>query len=219
LIVITESGQIKKEFWVRDDAMEANDAADIIQDTAAERDNAFKHHAAITIAIFSLILAITSLGGSNSSKDMLNSNIEASNLWSFYQAKNSRQTETRLAKERLEIQLITATNQKQREMIETHIKKYDDAIKRYESEPSTGEGKVELVAKAKKAEALRDQAIRQDPYFDLAGALLQIAIVLCSVSILSASVMIYRVSIGLALLGALLSINGFTLIVAIPFMG
>jgi hypothetical protein len=199
--------------------MDATDSADIIQDTAAERDNAFKHKAAITIAIFSLILAITSLGGSNSTKDMLNSNIEASNLWNFYQAKNSRQTETRLARDNLEIQLLNATDPKQRELIQSNIKKYEDAIKRYESEPSTGEGKTELVARAKKAEAQRDQALRQDPYFDLAGALLQIAIVLCSVSILSTSVMIYRISIGLAAIGALLSLNGFTLAVTIPFLG
>ena len=199
--------------------MDATDSADIIQDTAAERDNAFKHKAAITIAIFSLILAITSLGGSNSTKDMLNSNIEASNLWNFYQAKNSRQTETRLARDNLEIQLLNATDPKQRELIQSNIKKYEDAIKRYESEPSTGEGKTELVARAKKAEAQRDQALRQDPYFDLAGALLQIAIVLCSVSILSTSVMIYRISMGLAAIGALLSLNGFTLAVTIPFLG
>jgi hypothetical protein len=199
--------------------MDATDSADIIQDTAAERDNAFKHKAAITIAIFSLILAITSLGGSNSTKDMLNSNIEASNLWNFYQAKNSRQTETRLARDNLEIQLLNATDPKQRELIQSNLKKYEDAIKRYESEPSTGEGKTELVARAKKAEAQRDQALRQDPYFDLAGALLQIAIVLCSVSILSTSVMIYRISMGLAAIGALLSLNGFTLAVTIPFLG
>lgn len=199
--------------------MDASDSADIIQETATERDNAFKHKAAITIAIFSLILAITSLGGSNSTKDMLNSNIEASNLWNFYQAKNSRQTETRLARDNLEIQLLAATNEKQREMIQSNIKKYEEAIKRYESEPSTGEGKTELVARAKKAEAQRDQALRQDPYFDLAGALLQIAIVLCSVSILSASLMIYRISMVLAGVGALLSLNGFTLAVAIPFLG
>ena len=199
--------------------MDASDSADIIQETATERDNAFKHKAAITIAIFSLILAITSLGGSNSTKDMLNSNIEASNLWNFYQAKNSRQTETRLARDNLEIQLLAATNDKQRELIQSNIKKYEEAIKRYESEPSTGEGKTELVARAKKAEAQRDQALRQDPYFDLAGALLQIAIVLCSVSILSASLMIYRISVVLAGVGALLSLNGFTLAVAIPFLG
>ena len=138
--------------------MDASDSADIIQETATERDNAFKHKAAITIAIFSLILAITSLGGSNSTKDMLNSNIEASNLWNFYQAKNSRQTETRLARDNLEIQLLAATNEKQRELIQSNIKKYEEAIKRYESEPSTGEGKTELVARAKRR---RRSAIRR----------------------------------------------------------
>ena len=54
-------------------------------------------------------------------------------------------------------------------------------IARYESEPTTNEGKKELMARARDHERLRDHALKQDPYFDYAEALLQIAIVLISV--------------------------------------
>jgi len=50
------------------------------------------------------------------------------------------------------------------------------------SEPETGEGLKELMAKVKALEAQRDRAMRKDPYFDYGQALLQIAIVLASVS-------------------------------------
>ena len=58
---------------------------------------------------------------------------------------------------------------------------YRKTVARYETEPETGEGKKELIAKAKEYEAKRDHALKQDPYFDYAEALLQIAIVLISV--------------------------------------
>ena len=38
------------------------------------------------------LLAITGLGGQNATKEALNSNIQASNYWNFFQAKNMRQT-------------------------------------------------------------------------------------------------------------------------------
>lgn len=44
---------------------------------------------AVYIAILAVALAITGMGASNAMKDMLSNNIEAANLWSFFQAKTS----------------------------------------------------------------------------------------------------------------------------------
>ena len=87
---------------------------------------------------------------------------------------------------------------------------------RYESEPETNEGKKELIQRAKQHEALRDHALKQDPYFDYAEALLQIAIVLISVAIVADLVWLSFVGGALGLLGTLLMLNGFTLLVEIP---
>jgi Domain of unknown function (DUF4337) len=66
--------------------MEANDAAEMME---AERTrDTFKQRAAISIAIFAMILAICSLGGSNAGKEALNNNVFASNYFNFYQAKS-----------------------------------------------------------------------------------------------------------------------------------
>ena len=95
---------------------------------------------------------------------------------------------------------------------------YRATIARYESEPETSEGKKELLAKAKEHETRRDRALRQDPYFDYAQALLQIAIVLISVSIISELGWLVAAGGVLGVVGALLMANGFMLLVEVPFL-
>jgi hypothetical protein len=59
--------------------MKADEAADLIdQDRTTDR---FKQRAAIAIGILAMLLAITSLGGQNATKEALNANIQASNLF------------------------------------------------------------------------------------------------------------------------------------------
>ena len=101
--------------------------------------------------------------------------------------------------------------------IEDRIKRYRERVERYESDPSTGDGKKELLAKAKGFEARRDQAAERDPNFDFAEALFQIAIVLGSVSIVAASRPLVNLSGILAVAGTLLMINGYFLLVHLPF--
>ena len=59
------------------------------------------------------------------------------------------------------------------------------------------------------------RAERQDFNFDISIGLFQIAIVLASVSILSASRLLFYVSAALALIACLLSMNGFFLLAPI----
>ena len=77
--------------------------------------------------------------------------------------------------------------------------------------------KKEIEREAKAAEAVRDRNQKKDPYFDYAEVLLQIAIVTASISILSSSRPMFWFSLVLAISGTLLSANGFTLLVHVPF--
>jgi hypothetical protein len=178
----------------------------------------FKRNAAIVIAIFAMLLAITGLGGGNSTKDAINENIAASNDFNFYQAKTMRQTSLMLAAN--EIELAWSAGGNLSEEAQTALKKkldeYRATIARYESEPSTGEGKKELLARAKQHSVNRDRALQQDPYFDYSQALLQIAIVLISVSIVAELFWLAALGGVLGILGTLLMVNGFLLLVAIP---
>jgi hypothetical protein len=93
------------------------------------------------------------------------------------------------------------------------VKRYRDTAARYESEPATGNGKKELLAKAKEWEERRDHAAAQLPNFEYAEALFQIAIVLGSVAIVAASPALVGVSGVLAVGAILLTLNGYLLLV------
>ena len=198
--------------------MQADEAADLMD--ADKESDRFKQRAAVVIAIFAMVLAITALGGSNAGKEALNNNIHASNFYSFYQAKNLRQTAIGLAADEIELAWLADSNipDSAKEALRTKLDLYKKTIARYESEPDTGEGKKELLARAKEHEVKRDIALKQDPYFDYAEALLQIAIVLVSVAIIANLTWLAFVGGALGVMGVLLTINGFLLLVEIPFL-
>jgi hypothetical protein len=187
----------------------------------AEADDSLNSTAAIIIALMAMLLAITSLGGGNAGEDIMNHNIHASDTWAFYQAKNIRQTAYRLAADELESELqIQAGTPEARQGVERRIQQYRETAARYEDEPDPadpsnplrGEGKKQLTARARDFEAQRDRAQAQDPNFDFAEALFQIAIVLASVAILAASRRILWASVGVGALAALLMLNGYFLL-------
>jgi len=196
--------------------MDAQEASELIEggdEYAAGEGNGQKNRSALTISIFAMFLAITSLGGSNAGKEITQENILAANSYAFYQAKSIRQTALKVAVGDMELQMLREPNMNPaaKEATQKKIDDYKKTIDRYESEPETKEGKKELIMRAKEHEAVRDHAIRQDPWFDYAEGGLQIAIVLLSVSIIGSLPALYFAGLGLGLLGALSSLNGFFL--------
>ena len=185
---------------------------------SAAADATFRKFTGIYLGIIAMLLAITALGGSNATKTMLNSNIQASDIYGYYQAKNIRQTVYQLTAEQLDSELLALPDMPEsaRTKIQDRIKRYRERVDRYETDPSTGEGKKELLAKAKEFEATRDRAAERDPNFDFAEALFQIAIVLGSVSIVAASRLLVHLSGILAIAGTLLMVNGYFLLVHLP---
>src|SRR5207245_1515956 len=108
------------------------------------RGKTFTKRVALTTALYAVVLAIASLGGTNAMKHMLMAPQQASDHWTLYQTK--------------------------------------------------------------------------DPYFDYAEVLLQIAIVMASIAILASSRPLFFFSLGLAGLGAFLTLDGFMLFLKIPFL-
>jgi len=198
--------------------MKADEAAEMMEKDR-ERD-LFKQRAAVAIAVFAMVLAICGLGGSNADKEALNNNVLASNFFNFYQAKNMRQTALILAADEIELDRLTdpALPETSKQALQKKLEDYKATIARYESEPATNEGKKELLARAKEHEELRDHALKQDPYFDYAEALLQIAIVLISISIVASQRWLAWFGGALGGVGALLMLNGFYLLIEIPWL-
>jgi hypothetical protein len=196
--------------------VKAEDAADMMdQETPRDR---FRQRAAVTIAILAMLLAITGLGGGNATKEAINNNVLAANFFTFFQAKNMRQTSFVLAADQLDLAWANdpALPAEAKAALKAKAEAYRKTVARYESEPETNEGKKELLARAKEYEAKRDHALKQDPYFDYAEALLQIGIVLISVAIVAEVMWLAFIGGALGLIGALLMLNGFFLLVEVP---
>jgi hypothetical protein len=126
------------------------------------------------------------------------SNIEASNLWAFFQAKSVRMTTMRTAAEQMEVLAPAVAQPGQVPAVGKQIEAWRANAARYDSEPETGEGRKELSAKAKAAEERRDRALAAYHIFEYAAAALQIAIVLSSAATVTG---VFALAIGAGGLG------------------
>jgi hypothetical protein len=172
----------------------------------------FRKLAGNYLGIVAMLLAIASLGGGAATKEMLSANIHASDTYGYYQAKYLRQVQYQTVADLLETVGTSGDSTKTAALIQ----RYRQTAARYESEPDTGDGKKELLAKAHDWEARRELAVARDPNFELAEALLQIAIVIGSVSIVAVSRWLLGLSSILAICGIALTLNGFFLLVPFP---
>jgi hypothetical protein len=179
---------------------------------AEQATNPFKTYCALLVSVLAMVLAICNLGGNNTGKDATMNNILASNMYSFYQAKSLKQTQYKIAADELEIQLasdkLTAAA---KEQTQAKLAAYKKNLDRYESEPETGEGKKELMVKAKEFELERDLALKKDPWFDYAEGLLQLSIVLTSVAIITGRRSMALVALVLGTVGTVCTLNGYFL--------
>ncbi|MEZ5856072.1 MAG: DUF4337 domain-containing protein [Hyphomicrobiaceae bacterium] len=175
----------------------------------------------VYVGVLATLLAICGMGGGNASKDATRANIEVSNMWAFFQAKNIRRTAFSLAADDLDLMLKSnpGVAPAARAAIEDKIKSYRGTVAAFTSDKTRNEGLDELFQRAKALEQERDIALRKDPYFDFAQALLQIAIVLASVALIAGTNALLWVSAVLGILDTLLMLNGFTLWMVIPGLG
>lgn len=159
----------------------------------SEREAQIKDKAGWVITVLAAMLAINTLmGGANSSR-ILNNTIDANNTWAFYQAKSIKQT---LAEMAYEDAVRTGDRKKAADL---QVK-----IDRYESDPVSGEGKRELMAKARSLESTRAEAKHRSPWYTYAGSLFQIAIVLLTASILAVNTRMYQASIAVGAVAMIL---------------
>ena len=152
--------------------------------TRSEREALIKDKAGWVIVVLAALLAINTYMGNGNSSRVLNNTIDANNTWAFYQAKSIKQT---LAEQSYDDAIARKDTAK--------AERLKAKIDRYESDPATGEGKKELMAKARKLEDDRAHAKARSPWYTFAGSLFQIAIVLLSASILAVNNRLYVASL------------------------
>jgi len=156
---------------------------------------------ALLIAVLAAGLAFSETLGKSAQTASLSRNIEASNLWSFFQAKTIRMTTLRTAAEALEVDASRAQDAQSKEAMQKRIAGWRKSAARYESEPDTGEGRKELAARAKAAEKRRDVALAAYHHYEMSSAALQLAIVLATANVITGVAFLLWSSFGLGAIG------------------
>ena len=168
--------------------------------TRSEREAAIKDKAGLVIVVMALFMAVTTYFANMHSGAVMKNMLKATDTYAFFQAKSIKGS---IAEGQLED--AKAKGDKAR------AEKLQDKIDLYESDPASGEGKKELLAKAQGFEKARDEAAKHSPWLTFASMAFQLAIVLLSASIISVNEKMYKFSEVVAVLGILLLGQGIWL--------
>ena len=163
---------------------------------------------ALLIAVLALFLAISETLGKGAQTESISKNVEASNLWAFFQAKSIRRTVVQTMADQGKLILGAASDEANKVAVQKQIEDWQKTAARYRSEPETGEGTEQLAEKAKHAEHERDEATAKYHHFELASAAFQIGIVLASATIITGMIALAYVAGALTLAGILMTALG-----------
>jgi hypothetical protein len=145
---------------------------------------------AVTLTILAVFVAVATLLGHRASTDMLALETKVSDQWNFYQAKNIRQHEDEIASKMMPV--FTGVD---KEKAESFRDDYSKEAERYSKE------RDDIMEKAKELEADRDRVAKQGDRYDLAEVLLEIAVIVCSLTLLTKKKFFWLASICLGLVG------------------
>jgi hypothetical protein len=170
---------------------------------------------ALIISVLALFLAFSETFGKSAQTAALNAQIEASNLWNFFQAKNIRRTMTIVATEMARIDTIAAGTEAHKAALAKQIEEWTKTAARYQSEPEAGggkgEGTRELSKRAIEMQKERDLQLNKYHNFEFASAAFQIGIVLASAAVITSMMALAWAAIGVGLLGVVLTGTGLFL--------
>ena len=176
-------------------------------DQAKEASNENKK-IALLIAVIALCLALSATLGKGAQTESISKNVEASNLWAFFQAKSIRRTVVQTAAEQGKLGLSTAGDDASKAAAQKQIDDWQKTAARYRSEPETGEGTEQLSERAKHAQEERDLANAKYHHFELGSAAFQISIVLASAAIITGIIALAWISGILTLVGVAITAFG-----------
>ena len=184
-------------------AHESMEHADHAKEAASEN-----RKIALLIAVIALCLALSETLGKGAQTESISKNVEASNLWAFFQAKTIRRTVVQTAAEHAKLGLGAGGDDAAGAAAQKQIDAWQKTAARYRSEPETGEGTEQLAERAKHAEEERDLATARYHHFELGSAAFQIAIVLASATIITGIMALAWISGLLMLAGIAIAMLG-----------
>jgi hypothetical protein len=145
---------------------------------------------ALLISVLALFLAFSETLGKSSQTSAIAYNVESNDLWAFFQAKTIRITVLTTAIEQMQIEADRAADPALRERLLKTIDTWKKNAARYDDEPSSNEGRKQLMARAKEAEHHRDLAMARYHHYEVASAAYQIGIVLASAEVITGMIVL-----------------------------
>ena len=116
-------------------AHESMEQADHAKEASEENRNI-----ALLIAVIALCLALSETLGKGAQTDSISRNVEASNLWAFFQAKSIRHTTVQTAADQTKLGLGGISDDAAKAAAQKQIDDWQKTAARYRSDPKSGEG-------------------------------------------------------------------------------
>jgi len=183
-----------------------------------EHGEGFNRRIALVIAILALFLSFSETLGKGAQTEAVTKNIEASDLWAFYQAKDVRRTVVNVTADQTGLLEAGLADPAAKAAFAKQIETWRQAAERYESDPKAGNGRKELEERAKDAEEERDLSMAKYHHYELASAAFQVGIVLASAAVITGMLALAWCAGALGVLGAVLTILGLYAPHAVPLI-
>jgi len=152
----------------------------------------------ITIAILAVLVAVATLFGHRSHTEELLLQAKASDQWAYYQAKNGRlNTDQAIA------DLLGAVSVEDKEKAAALRGKYLKDVERYSTD------KDDISEKATELEKERDRYQHRADRFDASEGILEFALIVCSITLLTNKKFFWFGGILIGLIGLLVALSGF----------
>jgi hypothetical protein len=181
-------------------AMEANEAQELQEHAEHSAHEATLRPVAFTMSVLAVLVAVITVLGHRANTDVILYQNQATDMWNQYQAHKIRLYNTTLIQDLLTVTAVSdkAAAAKLANGYTNHVKKWNEEI---DEEQKQAEG---LQKKVEQAEALEDR-------FDLAEALLEIGLVITSVTLLTHSRIYWYLGIVFSVLGVVSAASAFLL--------
>jgi hypothetical protein len=153
---------------------------------------------AITISILAALVAMATLMGHRASIEAVILQNQANDQWAYYQAKNNRDRQLQLNADLLGV-ITPADKEKAAALRE----KYQKEIERYEKD------KDQISEKAKEFENEHAVVARRENRFDAGEVVLDIALIICSLTLLTRRMGFWYSGIAIGVAGFFVGLSGF----------
>ncbi|HVM74807.1 MAG TPA: DUF4337 domain-containing protein [Candidatus Saccharimonadales bacterium] len=155
---------------------------------------------AVTLSILAVLVAIATLLGHRAASEEILLQTKASDQWAYFQAKNIRLHEMESVAD-----MFATLAPADKEKAEILREKYVKEAERYEKE------KDQISDQAKELEKAREVAGKRADRFDAGEVVLEIALIICSLTLLTKKKAFWLSGIALGLVGLCVTVSGFLL--------